>query len=141
MTTPRATGDTLFIQRAEATAAAPAMPVEEAVGTSLTRRQSASSGLESAPEQNLRRILGLALPVTVTLAERNLAVEIILSIRVGTIIEFDVPFDAELILCVSGQPIGRGYAVKVGENFGLRVTSIDSVEHRIEALGGGSPQA
>jgi flagellar motor switch/type III secretory pathway protein FliN len=70
-----------------------------------------------------------------------MAVEMILSIRVGTILEFDVPFDAELTLCVANQPIGSGHAVKVGENFGLRIVNIDTVKDRIEALGNGVSSA
>ena len=65
----------------------------------------------------------------------------ILAIRVGTIIEFDVLFDAELTLCLANQPIGKGHAVKAGENFGLRITSINTVQDRIAALGKGSSSA
>ena len=91
---------------------------------------------EKRPQADTRRILGLSLPVTVTLAERDMAVEMILAIRVGTILEFDVAFDAELTLSVAGHGIGKGHAVKVGENFGLRITKINSLHDRIEALGG-----
>jgi len=55
---------------------------------------------------------------------------------VGTIVEFEVPFDTELALQVADRTIGRGQAVKVGENFGLRITNIASVPTRIDALGG-----
>ena len=88
-------------------------------------------------QREVSRILKLSVPVIVVLAEREMTVESILQITVGTIIEFDVPFDAEFPLRVSNQTIGRGQAVKVGENFGLRVTRIDSVSHRIDALGNG----
>ena len=66
-----------------------------------------------------------------------MTVKSVLAISVGTIIEFDVPFDAELVLTVADQPIGTGLAVKVGERFGLRVRSIDNVRERIDALGRG----
>ena len=88
-------------------------------------------------QREVSRILKLSVPVIVVLAEREMTVESILQITVGTIIEFDVPFDAEFPLRVSNQTIGRGQAVKVGENFGLRITRIDSVSHRIDALGNG----
>lgn len=87
-------------------------------------------------KREVSRILKLSVPVIVVLAEREMTVEAILQVTVGTIIEFEVPFDAEFPLRVSNQTIGRGQAVKVGENFGLRVTRIDSVAHRIDALGG-----
>ena len=66
-----------------------------------------------------------------------MAVESILAIKAGTIIEFEVVFDSELTLHVANRPIGRGFAVKHGENFGLKVSQIEPVEERIDALGGG----
>jgi len=75
-------------------------------------------------------------PVTVTLAEREMTIESILEIAAGTILEFDIPFDSELTLNVANRSIGRGQAVKVGENFGLRVTYIEPVEERIDAMKG-----
>jgi flagellar motor switch protein FliN/FliY len=82
------------------------------------------------------RILGLSVPVTATLAERDMTIESIMGISVGTIVEFDVPVDAELTLSVANHAIGKGQAVKTGENFGLRITQIDNLEHRIGAMGG-----
>lgn len=80
----------------------------------------------------------MELPVTVELAHRDMTIESILAIGVGTIIEFAASFDSEHILHVALRPIGRGFAVKIGENFGLRITSIAPVEDRIESLGGGA---
>ena len=51
-------------------------------------------------------------------------IDAILDIKVGTIIEFDVPFDSNLGLVAANRGIGSGQAVKVGENFGLRVAKI-----------------
>ncbi len=88
-------------------------------------------------EPELRRILDLSVPVTVILADRAMPVEDILKLTVGTIIEFEVPFDSELVLQAADRPIGRGQAVKVGENFGLRITHVGPVRDRIDALRGG----
>jgi flagellar motor switch protein FliN/FliY len=89
-----------------------------------------------ARDAGVARILGLSVPVTATLAERDMTIESIMGISVGTIVEFDVPVDAELTLSVANHAIGKGQAVKTGENFGLRITQIDNVERRIDALGG-----
>ena len=88
-------------------------------------------------ELEIKRILGLCVPVSVVLAERDMPVESILRIASGTIIEFEVPFDSELTLQVANRSVGAGQAVKVGENFGLRVTRIGTMGDRIGALGGG----
>lgn len=66
-----------------------------------------------------------------------MTVESLLEITVGTIVEFDMSFDAELAMQVANQTIARGQAVKIGENFGLRITQINSVSERIDAMGGG----
>lgn len=86
-------------------------------------------------ERGIHRILNLPVPVTVQLAERKIAVESLLGITVGTIIEFDVPFDSDLTLQVGSRTIGHGQAVKVGESFGLRLSRVGTVEERVSALG------
>lgn len=92
------------------------------------------TGQERPRSADLHRVLGLRMPVAVVLAERRMSVEEILAFQVGTIIEFEVPFDHDLSLYVANTPIGRGQAVKVGENFGLRIARIDPVRERIDAL-------
>ena len=88
-------------------------------------------------DPELARILELSVPVAATLAETEMSVESILAITVGSILEFDVPVDSELTLYVGNRPVGRGQAVKTGENFGVTVTQIDTLSSRIDALGPG----
>jgi len=83
----------------------------------------------------LGRILKLQVPVIVRLAENRMPLSEILSLSTGAIIEFNKPFDSELDLMVNNRTIGQGRAVKVGENFGLRITRIGSIQDRIQALG------
>ena len=90
--------------------------------------------LTSDRPREVERILALTVPVAVTLAERDISLETILKITVGTILEFDVSADTVLSLNIGGVPIGTGQAVKVGENFGLRVAQVLSVEDRIAAM-------
>jgi flagellar motor switch protein FliN/FliY len=78
----------------------------------------------------------MRVPVLVTHAERDVALSSVLSWTLGSIIEFDSPADSELQLVIGNKSIGRGNAVKVGENFGLRVTGIGDLIQRINALGG-----
>jgi len=79
--------------------------------------------------------------VQVVLAECDMRIEAIVNIKVGTIIEFDVAFDSDLGLVAANREIGSGQAVKVGENFGLRVSKVGTVKERINALGGTEPVA
>jgi len=119
--------------------------VANADSTSLAGRRNehdrSSVSAEPAPAPRpaeIERILGLSVPVSATLAERDMNIGSILAINVGAIVEFDVPVDSELTLYVGNRPVGNGQAVKAGENFGVRITQIDNVEHRIGAMGGES---
>lgn len=97
--------------------------------------QSAKPLPENIPPE-LRRILQLEVPVIVQLADRLMTMEEVLSLNVGSVIEFERRFDAELKLVVTNRQIGLGQAVKVGENFGLRITRIGTIYDTIMALGG-----
>jgi flagellar motor switch protein FliN/FliY len=90
-----------------------------------------------AKNGELHRILHLEVPVIVRLAEQEMPLERVLDLAVGSIIEFDRTFDADLDLIVGNQPIGVGQAVKVGENFGLQIARIGNLGQKIKAMGGG----
>lgn len=57
----------------------------------------------------------------------------------GSIVELPKTAEEDLEVLVNNKPIGFGTAVKVGENFGVRVTFIGSLKDRIRALGAGGP--
>ena len=81
------------------------------------------------------RILSIEVPVIVQLAETTMPLAEIVSLSTGAVIEFEKPSDSLLDLMINNKRIGRGQAVKIGENFGLRVESIGSVRARIQAMG------
>ncbi len=85
---------------------------------------------------NLNQILRLEVPVVVRLGQRSLSVNDVVNLAPGSIIELPKPADAELDLLVNNKPIGLGVAVKVGENFGLRITHIGEMKDRVSAMGG-----
>jgi len=86
-------------------------------------------------DRNLHRVLGLEVPVIVRLAERSMPVKAVIQLATGSIIEFDKAAEDELDLMINNKCIGHGQAVKVGENFGLRITRIDGVKEKIQAMG------
>jgi flagellar motor switch protein FliN/FliY len=89
-----------------------------------------------APQQpDLKRILQLEVPVIVKLAERKLTLGEVMRLGAGAIIEFSKNSDEPLELLVNNKPIGVGDAVKVGENFGLKITQIGDVKEIIRSLG------
>jgi flagellar motor switch protein FliN/FliY len=83
----------------------------------------------------LHRILRLNVPVIVKLAERKLMLSEVMRLGTGAIIEFSKSNDEPLELLINNKPIGLGEAVKVGENFGLRITQIGDIKQIVSALG------
>ena len=84
----------------------------------------------------LRRILKLKVPVIVRLASKRLTLSEVMRLGGGGILEFEKASDAPLELLVNNKVVGEGEAVKVGENFGLRLTRIGDARERLDALGG-----
>ncbi len=70
----------------------------------------------------------------VQIALRMMTVKEVTSLAPGAIIELPKPADDELELLVNNKPIGAGTAVKVGENYGLRVTYVGDLQERIAAM-------
>lgn len=69
-------------------------------------------------------LLRIRVPVTVTLATTKAPVGKILEMGPGTILRFEKGCDSNLTLQVGRQTVAEGTAVKVGDKFGLWITSI-----------------
>lgn len=85
---------------------------------------------------DLRTILQLEVPVIVQIAERKMSMDDLLALGPGAILEFHKSADEPLDLMINNKPIGHGAAVKLGENFGLRLKGLGSTAERLEALSG-----
>lgn len=96
--------------------------------------RSSSTHPEGSSEHELRRILRIQVPVIVKLAERKLALSEVMRLGVGAIIEFVKSSEEPLELLINNKVIGTGEAVKVGENFGLRMKHIGEVKHVIASM-------
>ena len=83
----------------------------------------------------------LEVPVIVVLGRRQLPVKDVVTLVPGAIIELPKNAEEDLELQVNNKVIGLGRAVKVGENFGIRLTYVGDLKGRIEALGSGKPAA
>jgi len=84
---------------------------------------------------DLSSVLQIEVPVIVLIARHQMPLRAVLDMRPGAIIELPKSADADLEILVNDRTIGAGKAVKVGENFGIRVGSIGPVRNRIEAMG------
>jgi flagellar motor switch protein FliN len=90
----------------------------------------------SISSYELQRILKLQVPVIVKLAERTLTLQEVMRLGPGAIIEFFKASEEPLELMVNNKTIAIGETVKVGENFGLKITQIGDVRQVIQSLGG-----
>ncbi len=82
----------------------------------------------------LKTIEKLEVPVVVRLGERPISVREVLDLFPGSIIELPKPADSELDLLINNKQIGKGGAVKIGENFGIRLTYVGNEVERLKAV-------
>jgi flagellar motor switch protein FliN len=85
----------------------------------------------------LQQVLRLEVPVVVRLGERSVPLSDVLSWVPGALIELPKKADSELELLINNRHVGFGTAVKVGENFGIRLTYVGEIGSRVAA----SPKA
>jgi flagellar motor switch protein FliN/FliY len=84
---------------------------------------------------DLQTILRLTVPVIVQVGRRRLPMDDVLALGPGAILDLSKPAEEDLELLVNNKVIGKGAAVKVGENFGIRITSIGTPVERVRAMG------
>ena len=83
-----------------------------------------------------KSLLKVQVPVTVTLASAKYPVSQILELGPGSIIQFNKPCEDNLTLEVGDQSIAKGEAVKVGDKFGLWITSMTMPDERFWVIHG-----
>jgi flagellar motor switch protein FliN len=81
-----------------------------------------------------RSLLRIEVPVVVTLAQKRQPLGRVIELGPGSIIHFDKSCEEMLELEVGGMTVARGEAVKVGDKFGLRITSIVLPGERFQPL-------
>ncbi len=88
----------------------------------------------AASKEFCQSLLCVEVPVVVTLARTSMAVENVLKLVPGVMIQFDKSCDSPLTVEVGNQCIAEGEVVKVGDKFGLRVNAILPHEERFIPL-------
>lgn len=84
----------------------------------------------------VRQILELAVPVIVTIGQRRMSIDDVLALGPGAILDLDKESNESLELRINNKVLAKGQAVKLGENFGIRIEQVESKERRVQALGG-----
>ncbi|MCA9287025.1 MAG: FliM/FliN family flagellar motor switch protein, partial [Phycisphaerales bacterium] len=78
--------------------------------------------------RTLKQLLSLEVPVIVRVGTRKMALRDIMGLVPGSIIEIDKPADEELDLLINNRHLGFGVAVKVGENFGIKLAFVGDLK-------------
>ena len=109
----------------------------EASGSTDQHGPKAAVEQQKTGEKNhLARILSMKVPVIVRIAQKKISLNEVLKFQLGSVIQFDQDAYEQIDLMVNNSIIGLGQAVKLGENFGLKITQIAEVTETIKSLGG-----
>jgi flagellar motor switch protein FliN/FliY len=87
---------------------------------------------------NLKSIMRIEVPLVVILGEREMDMQSVRQWVPGSIIELPINAEEDLEVRINNRRIASGSAVKLGENFGVRLTTTLGQTERIEAMGPGS---
>ncbi|MCC7476322.1 MAG: FliM/FliN family flagellar motor switch protein [Pirellulales bacterium] len=71
-----------------------------------------------------RNLLAIEVPVLVTLASQRKNIRDIVGLGPGSIVKFGKTYGEPLDISAGGRIIARGEVVKVGDKFGVRVSSL-----------------
>lgn len=116
----------------------PEKPTQNPEGPNHDRPQarptSSAAVSVDARRQRLRRVLKVPVQVVVHLADKKIEMGQLLSIAPGSLIAFDKNCEDLLDLYINNRLYCRGEAVKIGENFGLKVNELGVVRRRVERV-------
>jgi flagellar motor switch protein FliN/FliY len=108
-------------------------PAAGAAANPKARPARYSARLRELPDYS-RSLLRIKVPVVVTLARKRQPVSRIVELGAGSIIQFDKSCEEMLEMSVGGHPVAAGEAVKVGDKFGLRITSMILPDERFQPV-------
>ena len=75
----------------------------------------------------------MEVPIIVQVGKRRMSMREVTGLSPGMIIELPMRVEEDLTLMVANKAIGQGSAVKVGENFGVRISYIGDLRTRLNA--------
>jgi flagellar motor switch protein FliN/FliY len=81
-----------------------------------------------------RSLLRIQVPVVVTLAQTRQPVSRVLDLAPGTILHFNKACDDPLTVSIGRCSVAVGETVKVGDKFGLRLTSMVMPDEKFELV-------
>ena len=86
-------------------------------------------------EMDLKGMLQIRLPVIAVLGEKRMKLAEVLKLGVGSILQLHKPSEELLDLMVNNRRVAGGETVRTGDNFGLQIVEMGSVEDILRKLG------
>jgi len=91
-------------------------------------------GADSVANLKLNLILDFSLEISVRLGNAQRTLGDLLQLTTGTVIELDRMINEPVELLVNDKTFARGEVITIGEHFGIKITSINRPEARLENL-------
>ena len=113
---------------------------------SLEQNESVAQNQESVPSEaasvpavqrrssNVNMILNIPVKISAELGRATVSIAEILGFCQGSVVELDNVAGDAINLTVNDKVVAVGEAVVINENFGLRISEVDSVRERIAKL-------
>lgn len=112
--------------------------VEEASAPRITRAQflplEELSQATELPKKDLERVYDVKVKVEVILGKSKMALDKVLSLHPGSVIELDKLAGEPVDLYANGKLIARAEIVVIEENFGVKVLEIVGNDQKLKAL-------
>ena len=84
--------------------------------------------------KNLDMLMDVSLPIAIELGRTSMAIEDILNLSPGSVVELDKLAGEPVDLLVNNKLLAKAEVVVIDENFGVRITSMVSPQDRIRNL-------
>ncbi len=97
--------------------------------------QQLSQQAGSGAPRNIDLLMDVDLPVAIELGRTKMAIQEILSLGPGSVVELNKLAGEPVDLLVNSKVVAKGEVVVIDENFGLRITQLVTPEERLKALG------
>jgi len=88
----------------------------------------------SEENSNLAVLMDVQLPVAIRFGETEMALEEIVKLGVGSVIELNSGIDQPVELVVNNRTLARGEVVTVDGFYGVRITEITNAGERFKSL-------
>lgn len=122
-----------------ASAAAPAQKAPEKRQPQVEVQQATFQPIKETASKDLPKnidlILDVPLDISVVLGRTKKSIKDILNLTTGSLVELDKLAEEPVEVLVNGKSVALGEVVVVGENFGVRITSIISNAEKLKSFG------